>query len=275
MLEERVEAELQVQQMWRQMMGNMPGVAAEIAKLHATEQARMRLRQYEEEEARKKWRRSHEEGDDMAVEPAMTADMLAHFNSLSTPSTTFSNAFRGEMISPASPSRGASSASSASLRRPTGGPLGLSHQGSSAGVQVAPPPKPAPPTKSVVAPKSHDGAVPLNRGIPAPNKPPAGTPPVRDPNDRSAAEIAGPNHQLFDVTPTVIDPGLSMWSVAIDWVTVNFGFREGDEAHRRASQHAPPAKGWAMLRHSERASSAEIRNSARRRSRGEQSSVKF
>ena len=258
MLEERVEAELQVQQMWRQMMGNMPGVAAEIAKLHATEQAQMRLRQYEEEEARKKWRHGHEhEGDDMGVGgPSMADDMWAHFSSLTKPASTFSSAFKDEPLSP--------------VKRRSTAP-GMARQGSSAGVRVAPPPETAPPTKKSVAatPKSHDGAAPPNRGIPRPNKPPEGAPPVRDPNDRSAAEIAGPNHQLFDVTPTVIDPGLSTWSVAIDWISVNFGFREGDEAHRQASQHAPAAKGWAMVRHSERAGSAEVvRSSVRRKSGG-------
>ena len=33
MLEERVEAELQIKHMWRQLMGEMPGVQAEIAKV--------------------------------------------------------------------------------------------------------------------------------------------------------------------------------------------------------------------------------------------------
>ena len=33
MLEERVEAELQIKHMWRQLMGDMPGVQAEIAKV--------------------------------------------------------------------------------------------------------------------------------------------------------------------------------------------------------------------------------------------------
>ena len=199
----------------------------------------------------------------------MTDDMRAHYNSLQTQAmSTFSSAFKDEPLSPVRGARSSSRRGSSPMSwrgsSPMGGPPGMSGLGASAGVRVAPPPppKPMPPKALAAAPMSHDGAAPLHHDIPLPNKPAAGAPPVRDPNDRSAAEIAGPNHELFDVAPTVVDPGLggrSMWSVAIDWVTVNFGFGEGDDNLRRASQHAPADKGWGVLRHGEQARSAEMR----------------
>lgn len=45
--ESYVAHELQVRQMWRVVMGNAPGLKAEIAKLHATERAKLALRQFE------------------------------------------------------------------------------------------------------------------------------------------------------------------------------------------------------------------------------------
>lgn len=52
--EERYEAEMHVRQMWRTMMGNTPGLAAEIAKMRATEQAKHRYREWELE-----WEQKH------------------------------------------------------------------------------------------------------------------------------------------------------------------------------------------------------------------------
>ena len=47
MRESYVAQELQVRQMWRVVMGNAPGLKAEIAKLHATERAKLALREFE------------------------------------------------------------------------------------------------------------------------------------------------------------------------------------------------------------------------------------
>jgi len=47
MREEWVTQEQQVRQMWKIAMGNAPGLKAEIAKLHATEQAKSALREFE------------------------------------------------------------------------------------------------------------------------------------------------------------------------------------------------------------------------------------
>ena len=46
--EDRVLAELRLTHMWKVMMGNAPGLPAEIAKLHATQQAKLRYQEYDE-----------------------------------------------------------------------------------------------------------------------------------------------------------------------------------------------------------------------------------
>ena len=54
--EEYVAQEMQVRQMWRIVMGNAPGLKAEIAKLHATERAKLVLREFENQErAHRSW----------------------------------------------------------------------------------------------------------------------------------------------------------------------------------------------------------------------------
>ena len=54
--ESYVAQELQVRQMWRVAMGNAPGLKAEIAKLHATERAKLALREFElGERHRRSW----------------------------------------------------------------------------------------------------------------------------------------------------------------------------------------------------------------------------
>ena len=45
--ESYVAQEIQTRQMWRVVMGNAPGLKAEIAKLHATERAKLALREFE------------------------------------------------------------------------------------------------------------------------------------------------------------------------------------------------------------------------------------
>ena len=52
--ESNVEQEMAVRQMWRIAMGNAPGLKAEIAKLHATERAKLAMREYENEARRLK-----------------------------------------------------------------------------------------------------------------------------------------------------------------------------------------------------------------------------
>lgn len=54
MRESYVTQELQVRQMWRVEMGNAPGLKAEIAKLHATERAKLALREFELGEKRRR-----------------------------------------------------------------------------------------------------------------------------------------------------------------------------------------------------------------------------
>ena len=54
MLESLVSQEMQVRQMWRVEMGSIPGLKAEIAKLHATERAKRAATSYETEAANKR-----------------------------------------------------------------------------------------------------------------------------------------------------------------------------------------------------------------------------
>jgi len=60
--EEIIKRELQVRQMWKSVMGTAAGLSAEIAKMHATQEALRRLEEYEA--ANKKGRHHHGRGGD-------------------------------------------------------------------------------------------------------------------------------------------------------------------------------------------------------------------
>jgi hypothetical protein len=79
--------ELQVRQMWRVVMGNAPGLKAEIAKLHATERAKLALRDFETGERRRaRW--MDDRGQSVVVpRPSSQADVAGSVaESASSPS---------------------------------------------------------------------------------------------------------------------------------------------------------------------------------------------
>jgi len=69
--EEYVAQEMAVRQMWKIAMGNAPGLKAEIAKLHATERAKLALREFElAEHSSATWQREEPPGSPTTAPPS-------------------------------------------------------------------------------------------------------------------------------------------------------------------------------------------------------------